>query len=94
MLKFSRHFHTGPKTAEPTPHVIIVKTQFLRRRSERTGRQVDCVEFFRRRYEVEDAHASDHTSVIYRPVIPVSFIGDLAAIRFRGLLDTGADERF
>jgi predicted aspartyl protease len=43
-------------------------------------------------YEVEDAHAVAGTSVIFRPIVPVSFTGDLATIRFRGLLDTGADE--
>ncbi len=43
-------------------------------------------------YEVEDAHAVAGTSVIYRPIVPVSFTGDLATVRFRGLLDTGADE--
>ncbi|QDT71078.1 aspartyl protease family protein [Lacipirellula limnantheis] len=43
-------------------------------------------------YEVEDAHAGAGTSVIYRPIVPVSFTGDGATVRFRGLLDTGADE--
>jgi predicted aspartyl protease len=43
-------------------------------------------------YEVEDAHAANGTSVIYRPIVPVLFVGERRAADFRGLLDTGADE--
>ena len=44
------------------------------------------------RYETEPVPSAPDASIIYRPVIPVRFIGTAGDAVFYGLLDTGADD--
>jgi predicted aspartyl protease len=46
------------------------------------------------RYEVRPSPGAPGRTTIYRPVIPVRFIGPQASRDFYALLDTGADESY
>jgi predicted aspartyl protease len=46
------------------------------------------------RYEVDPSPGSPERTILYRPVIPVRFLGPKASRDFYALLDTGADESY